>query len=104
MILRVAFAESAAAGKAAFEVGGSSQAANEITALLHELMEFAPRMPLRSPDAWVQSEVEKEEPTKRLTLDIPKSLHGRFKAACALKDETMLDVVLKFLEDKYPES
>lgn len=53
----------------------------------------------QSIDQWVGAE---EEETKRLTLDIPKSLHGRFKADCALKGDNMKDVIMQFLMEKYP--
>ncbi|MEB0115497.1 plasmid partition protein ParG [Undibacterium sp. RTI2.2] len=66
---------------------------------------FGTRQNLPTPDQWVESKqvvVVEAEPTKRLTLDLPKSLHGRFKAACALSGESMLEVILKHLEEKYP--
>ena len=49
-----------------------------------------------SPDQWVSG-----EPTKRLTIDIPLSLHQRVKSQCALKGEKMADVVRKLLEKEF---
>ena len=43
-----------------------------------------------SPDKWVSDRSGK---TKRLTIDIPLSLHQRVKSQCALRDEKMADVV-----------
>jgi hypothetical protein len=53
---------------------------------------------------------QKEEPstqaekTKRLTIDIPLSLHKRVKSQCASQGTTIADVVRHFLERKFPES
>lgn len=49
-----------------------------------------------SPDQWVSG-----EPTKRLTIDIPLSLHQRVKSQCALKGENMADVVRELLEKEF---
>jgi hypothetical protein len=54
--------------------------------------------PTGSPDQWVSG-----EPTKRLTIDIPLSLHQRVKSRCALKGENMADVVRKLLEKEFPQ-
>jgi hypothetical protein len=50
-----------------------------------------------SPDQWVSG-----EPMKRLTIDIPLSLHQRVKSQCALKGENMADVVRELLEKQFP--
>jgi hypothetical protein len=36
---------------------------------------------------------------KRVNMNIPKQLHDRFKAACAVRGEQMTDVLLKHIED-----
>jgi hypothetical protein len=41
---------------------------------------------------------EKQEPTKRLSIDLPKSLHRRFKTACSNADKKMVDEVMDFIE------
>lgn len=48
-------------------------------------------------------EVPKPEGLKRLTIDIPKSLHARVKSACAENEESIADVVRKLLEKKFPD-
>jgi len=51
-----------------------------------------------SPDNWVSDRSGK---TKRLTIDIPFSLHQRVKSQCALKGENMADVVRELLEKHF---
>ena len=46
------------------------------------------------------AKVDKAEPTRRLSIDLPKSLHRRFKAACAKADKKMIDEVTKFIEHR----
>ena len=50
-----------------------------------------------SPDEWVSG-----EPTKRLTIDIPLSLHQRVKSQCALEGANMAEVVRELLEKRFP--
>jgi hypothetical protein len=50
-----------------------------------------------SPDEWVSG-----EPTKRLTIDIPLSLHQRVKSQCALEGANMAEVVRGLLEKRFP--
>lgn len=44
-----------------------------------------------------------KEPTARLSLDIPESLHARFKAACARKRLKMTAELLAFIEQRTTE-
>jgi hypothetical protein len=67
------------------------------------------KMAPTSADEWVSSDSEKPveptkppEPTKRLTIDIPLSLHQRVKSQCALNGENMAEVVRQLLEDHFP--
>lgn len=46
---------------------------------------------------------EKEEPTKRLSIDLPQSLHRRFKTACAKADKKMNDEVENFIKRRTAE-
>ena len=39
--------------------------------------------------------------TKRLTLDIPETLHRKIKAACALKGTKMVDEIRPLLEERF---
>lgn len=57
-----------------------------------------------SADAWVNDRAADTEPTKRLTIDIPLSLHQRVKSQCALRGENMADVVRAMLLKHFEES
>lgn len=66
----------------------------------------SPKKP--SADAWVgqQSLVQaatEADPIKRLTIDIPLSLHVRVKSQCVLRGISMVDVVREFLEREFAE-
>jgi hypothetical protein len=43
------------------------------------------------------------EPTKRIRIDLPASLHRRFRAACAATDKSMVDEVLALIERRTTE-
>jgi hypothetical protein len=55
-----------------------------------------------SPDDWVHAKLAGGEKTKRLTVDIPRSLHQRVKSQCALQGLQMADVVRALLEKRFP--
>ena len=56
-------------------------------------------------DSWVESRKgEGKEPSKRLTIDVPVSLHKRIKSQCAAEDTLMADVIRGLLEKRFPES
>ena len=42
-----------------------------------------------------------DEPTIRLTVDIPESLHSKLKAACAQNQQKIADVVRVMLEERF---
>jgi hypothetical protein len=44
---------------------------------------------------------EPAEPMKRLTIDVPRSLHSRIKAACALRGSKMVDEIRVLLEREF---
>ncbi len=44
------------------------------------------------------AKVAEEEPTARLSIDLPKSLHRRFKTACAKADLKMVVEVMNLIE------
>lgn len=48
-------------------------------------------------------EIRKDEPLKRLTIDIPIGLHKRVKSGCAAQGTTIADVVREYLERNFPE-
>ncbi|MGC9163734.1 MAG: plasmid partition protein ParG [Thiomonas sp.] len=54
-------------------------------------------------DAWVESRVPAEgsEPMKRLTIDVPESLHRSIKAQCAMRGTKIADEVRELLLQKY---
>lgn len=66
-------------------------------------------------DAWVNASQGKEAPAngenrnvpdvpmKRLTIDIPESLHTRVKSQCAKRGEKMADEIRALLEKHFPE-
>jgi hypothetical protein len=43
------------------------------------------------------------ERVKRLSIDMPVSLHRRFKVACAATDKVMVEEVLAFIERRTAE-
>ena len=57
--------------------------------------------PPASADQWVESRTT--EATKRLTIDIPGSLHARIKSTCALRGVKMADEIRELLEKHFPE-
>jgi hypothetical protein len=73
-----------------------------------------PGTPPPAAEAWVNSSrgtdaaaasdepVKPEEPTKRLTLDIPESLHARVKSQCAKRGSKMVDEIRLLLETNFP--
>lgn len=53
-------------------------------------------------DAWVENRSDSEvEPMKRLTIDIPESLHRKIKAQCAMRGSKIADEVRELLTNKY---
>lgn len=52
-------------------------------------------------DDWVENRTT--EATKRLTLDIPASLHARIKSTCALRQVKMVDEIRELLEQHFGE-
>lgn len=52
-------------------------------------------------DDWVQQKPKADEAIKRLTIDIPQSLHTRVKSQCVLRGVNMVDVVREFLEREF---
>jgi len=44
------------------------------------------------------------EPTKRLTIDVPLSLHKRIKTECARNNQVMADQIRAVLEQRFPAS
>lgn len=56
-------------------------------------------------DAWVDERKQppgEAEKLKRLTLDIPASLHSRIKSSCAMRDKKMVEEITELLLEKYP--
>jgi len=49
------------------------------------------------------TKVEKAEPTPRLSIDLPESLHRRFKTACSRTDKKMLAEVTNFIKRRTAE-
>ncbi len=49
------------------------------------------------------AETEEEEPMKRLTIDVPKTLHTQIKSKCALRGVKMADEIRGILEEHFRE-
>jgi hypothetical protein len=71
---------------AAFERGGAGQ---DTRTHIH------PNVEKREPT--------KQEPTRRLSIDLPESLHRRFKTACSRTDKKMLAEVAAMIERRTAE-
>lgn len=52
-------------------------------------------------DAWVESRSVEPEKMKRLTIDIPETLHRSIKAGCAMRGTKIADEVRELLLQKY---
>lgn len=60
-----------------------------------------------SADAWVESRTgaaDEPEKMKRLTIDVPESLHRAIKAQCAMRGSKIADEVRELLLQKYGQS
>jgi hypothetical protein len=57
-------------------------------------------------DAWVEnrSSGDEPEPMKRLTIDVPASLHRAIKMQCAARGTKIADEVRELLMQKYGEA
>lgn len=49
------------------------------------------------------SKIMGDEPTKRLSLDLPASLHTRFKTACSATNRTMAGELQTFIKQRTQE-
>ena len=56
-----------------------------------------------SADAWVETRKNPDEPEamKRLTIDVPASLHRMIKSSCAMRGTKIADEVRELLLQKY---
>ncbi len=57
-----------------------------------------------SQDAWVDAKEAVATPTKRLTIDVPATLHANIKAACAMRGTKMVDEIRAILEEKFSQA
>ncbi|MBC8161864.1 MAG: hypothetical protein H7Z42_11650 [Roseiflexaceae bacterium] len=66
----------------------------------------APKPAVAPADQWVETRTAEEpimpEVTRRLTLDLPESLHRRIKATCAQRGVKMVDEIRMLLEQHFP--
>ena len=123
---RVAFAESLTMGQTIFEWAEGSAASNEITRLTKEIehhvkedvLTAAPKPKQPTDDQIAAFErggaghdklprqkatVRLEEPSKRLSLDLPQSVHTRFKTACSATGRKMVNELQDFIERRTSE-
>lgn len=88
---------------------------------MNKKVQFGPRpghsaAPAPDPEAWIRDRggvdeaavpapvPEPEapaEPTKRLTFDIPASLHAAVKSTCAMEGRKMNEEIIKLLEARF---
>ena len=57
--------------------------------------------PAADPEQWVEQRTA-DERQKRMTFDVPESLHRRVKAGCAQRGVTIREVILELLEREFP--
>jgi hypothetical protein len=55
-------------------------------------------VPEPASDPAVVSVANQAVPLQRMSIDLPKRLHSRFKAACALAETTMAAEIIAFIE------
>lgn len=56
-------------------------------------------------DDWVHDRAPVvTEPMKRLTIDVPVSLHKRIKSQCAMQNLVMADVIRELLEQQFTQT
>lgn len=69
---------------------------------------FSAQRPSQQPvpsdiDSFIASrEYSGSEPLKRLTIDVPISLHKRIKSTCAIEEIHMADEIRSLLERRFP--
>lgn len=65
----------------------------------------SPNASVAQADKWVERrEIQSSKsstPMKRLTIDVPVSLHRKLKTACALRGSKMADEIRELLEQHY---
>jgi len=77
---------------AAFEQGGAGHDERPSVTRRPAIQSVPSSAPAELPD--------KVEPTRRLSLDLPASLHKRFKTACSATDTKMISEVVKLIEKR----
>jgi len=82
---------------AAFEQGGAGHDAKPVASV------SVARRPAATPVRTEKPESAPEEPTRRLSLDLPASVHKRFKTACSAMDLKMTSEVQKYIERRTAE-
>ena len=100
---RVAFAESLTMGQTIFEWAAESAAAQEIQNLTQEIQTYVSSGAGHDTRSNVPNRMALQttaEPTKRLSLDLPQSLHKRFKLACIATDRSMVAELQTFIEHR----
>jgi hypothetical protein len=62
---------------------------------------IAERPQARSADEFVTGREGDSEPSKRLTVDLPRDLHTRVKVECAKRGQTISEVIRELLEKEF---
>lgn len=57
----------------------------------------------KTPESWVLAKPKAAgENTKRLTFDIPETMHRRIKLQCVVEGVHMADVIRELIEQRFP--
>ena len=89
---------------AAFERGGAGQDTQTRPPANAGREEGKPHSHISlKPEKKEGGQASKEEPVARLSIDLPKSLHRRFKTACAKADLKMVVEVMQLIEKRTSE-
>jgi hypothetical protein len=81
----------------AFERGGTGQ--DTQTHITTNVGKMVPTNTVKM----VTTNVVNQEPIRRLSIDLPESLHRRFKTACSKADKKMLTEVTDFIKQRTAE-
>lgn len=77
------------------------QAPRQLTAEEEKIINGAPNYNPAPQLAAPAAPPKVEEPTKRLSMDVPVSMHREMKRYCADHDTSIRDLVLKLLQDHF---
>ena len=56
----------------------------------------------KTADAWIANRKATGEQVKKLTVDVPFSLHARMKSECVLRGRSLTEVLNELFEREFP--